>query len=48
MSRSFGLVDYKEDEDAEYFLLELKRLGQGFNLGAIQFCAPAFAATQVD
>lgn len=43
MSRSFGLVDYKVQE-AEYFLLELKRLGQGFNLGAIQFCASAFVS----
>ena len=43
MARSFGLVDYKVQE-AEYFLLELKRLGQGFNLGAIQFCASAFVS----
>ena len=43
MSRSFGLVDYKVQE-AEYFLLELKRLGQGFHFGNVQFVASAFVS----
>ena len=43
MSRSFGLVDYKVQE-AEYFLLELKRLGKGLEFHGIQFCASAFVS----
>jgi hypothetical protein len=43
MSRSFGLVDYKVQE-AEYFLGELKRLGEGFNFGNVQFVASAFVS----
>lgn len=43
MSRSFGLVDYKVQE-AEYFLLELKRLGKGLKFRGIRFCASAFVS----
>lgn len=43
MSRSFGLVDYKVQE-AEFFLLEMKRLGRRINFTAIQFCASAFVS----
>jgi hypothetical protein len=43
MSRSFGLVDYKVQE-AEYFLLELKRLSQSFHFGNVQFVAAAFVS----
>lgn len=43
MTRSFGLVDYKVQE-AEYFLLELKRVGNRLNFGAVQFCASAFVS----
>lgn len=43
MSRSFGLVDYKVQE-AEYFLLELRRLSEGFHFGSVQFVASAFVS----
>jgi len=43
MTRSFGLVDYKVQE-AEYFLLELKRLGKKIEFAAVQFCASAFVS----
>jgi hypothetical protein len=43
MTRSFGLVDYKVQE-AEYFLLELKRLAKRLNFGAVQFNASAFVS----
>lgn len=43
MARSFGLVDYKVQE-AEYFLLELQRLGKEINFAAVQFCASAFVS----
>ena len=43
MTRSFGLVDYKIQE-AEYFLLELMRLGKQINFAAAQFCASAFVS----
>lgn len=43
MPRSFGLVDYKVQE-AEYFLLELKRLSQGFHFRDVQFVASAFVS----
>ena len=43
MTRSFGLVDYKVQE-AEYFLLELRRLGKQINFAAVQFCASAFVS----
>lgn len=41
--RSFGLVDYKVRE-AEYFVLELARVGREFNFAAVQYCASAFAS----
>lgn len=41
--RSFGLVDYKVKE-AEYFLLELQRVGRKRDLFAVQFCASAFTS----
>jgi len=43
MTRSFGLVDYKVRE-AEYFLLELGRVGRRIDFGAVQFCASAFVS----
>lgn len=43
MARSFGLVDYKVQE-AEFFLLELKRHSTNRDFGAIQFCSSAFAS----
>jgi hypothetical protein len=43
MTRSFGLVDYKVQE-AEYFLLELERLGKQINFAAVQFCVSAFVS----
>jgi hypothetical protein len=43
MTRSFGLVDYKI-QAAEYFLLELMRLGKQVNFAAAQFCASAFVS----
>lgn len=43
MTRSFGLVDYKVQE-AEYFLLELKRVGKRIDFSAVQFCASAFVS----
>lgn len=43
MARSFGIVDYKVRE-AEFFLKEMRRLGDELNFGAVQFCASAFAS----
>lgn len=43
MTRSFGLVDYKIQE-AEYFLLELRKRGKIINFSAVQFCASAFVS----
>lgn len=43
MARSFGLVDYKVQE-AEYFLLQLQRVGEEINFAAVQFCASAFVS----
>lgn len=43
MTRSFGRVDYKVQE-AEYFLLELRRLTQKWNIAAVQFCTSAFVS----
>lgn len=43
MTRSFGLVDFKVRE-AEYFLLELRRLSKQLNIEPVQFCASAFAS----
>lgn len=43
MTRSFGLVDYKVQE-AEYFLLMMKRIGSEPDFGGMQFCASAFVS----
>lgn len=43
MTRSFGLVDYKIEE-AEYFLLELRRLGKTYKVRQLQFCASTFVS----
>lgn len=43
MNRSFGLVDYKVQE-AEYFLLELKRNAKRISFYEVQFCASAFVS----
>ncbi len=43
MTRSFGLVDYKVQE-AEYFLLELRRVGKRADFSAVQFCTSAFVS----
>lgn len=42
-TRSFGLVDYKVQE-AEYFLLELQRVGRDLDFRAVQFTASAFVS----
>ncbi|OJW38485.1 MAG: hypothetical protein BGO50_12250 [Rhodanobacter sp. 67-28] len=43
MSRNFGLVDYKVQE-AEFFLLEMRRVGKKLNFDAVQFHASAFVS----
>lgn len=43
MTRSFRIVDYKVQE-AEYFLLELRRVGKQVDFLAVQFCASAFVS----
>lgn len=43
MSRSFGLVDYKVQE-AEFFLLELKRNARHTRFCEVQYCVSAFVS----